>query len=115
MPTLTIRNLPQATRDALKARAALNGRSMEAEARRIIGESVSSAPDQTAFSEAVREVQEAFAAYRVPEVLLSEALIADRRLEAWTETVEMNDWLTAASAREQPALPATPEHAKSRS
>jgi plasmid stability protein len=37
MATLTIRNLPDPTQKALKRRAARNGRSMEAEARAIIG------------------------------------------------------------------------------
>jgi plasmid stability protein len=34
--TLTIRNLPDSVRDALRVRAASNGRSMEAEARALI-------------------------------------------------------------------------------
>jgi plasmid stability protein len=37
MATLTIRNLPDPTQRALKRRATRNGRSMEAEARAIIG------------------------------------------------------------------------------
>jgi plasmid stability protein len=36
MATLTIRNLPEETRQALKHRAARNNRSMEAEARAIL-------------------------------------------------------------------------------
>jgi len=36
MATLTVRNLDDETRDALKARGARNGRSMEAEARVIL-------------------------------------------------------------------------------
>ena len=36
MATLLIRNLPEATKRALRKRAAANGRSMEEEARRII-------------------------------------------------------------------------------
>lgn len=36
MATITVRGLPDEVRDALKRRAALNGRSMEAEAREIL-------------------------------------------------------------------------------
>ena len=40
MPTLTIRNLPEDIHRALRLRAARNGRSTEAEVRRIIEETV---------------------------------------------------------------------------
>ncbi len=40
MATLTIRNLPDRVRDRLRVRAAENGRSMEAEARMILEESL---------------------------------------------------------------------------
>lgn len=40
MATLTIRNLPDHVRDRLRIRAAHNGRSMEAEARMILEESL---------------------------------------------------------------------------
>ncbi|MEC4613577.1 FitA-like ribbon-helix-helix domain-containing protein [Tsukamurella tyrosinosolvens] len=40
MATLTIRNLPDHVRDRLRIRAAHNGRSMEAEARLILEESL---------------------------------------------------------------------------
>ncbi|GAB3751575.1 FitA-like ribbon-helix-helix domain-containing protein [Microlunatus parietis] len=40
MSTITVRNLPEATRRALKERAARNNRSMEAEARSILEEAV---------------------------------------------------------------------------
>jgi plasmid stability protein len=40
MATLTIRNLPDKTQRALKRRAASNGRSMEAEARLILGDAI---------------------------------------------------------------------------
>jgi plasmid stability protein len=111
MPTLTIRKLSQGTHDALKMLAAQNGRSMEAEARRILGESIATAPDQAAFAAAVHDAQKAFAAYRIPEVLLSEELMAERRLEASTETVEANRWLAAAGRKN----PAPTTHAKPRS
>lgn len=40
MPTITVRNLPETTRQALKERAARNNRSMEAEVRAILEETV---------------------------------------------------------------------------
>ena len=41
MPAVTVRNLPEKTHRALKLRAARNGRSTEAEIRKILEESVS--------------------------------------------------------------------------
>jgi plasmid stability protein len=41
MPAVTVRNLPEATHRALKVRAARNGRSTEAEIRRILEDAVS--------------------------------------------------------------------------
>lgn len=45
MATLTIRNLPESTRRALKERAASHNRSMEAEVRDIIEEAVATPID----------------------------------------------------------------------
>ncbi len=42
MPTLTIRNLPMEVMERLKARAKQNGRSMEREAREILGQRLAS-------------------------------------------------------------------------
>ena len=44
MATLTIRNLPEAVRQSLRQRAALNGRSMEAEVRDILCRTADQAP-----------------------------------------------------------------------
>jgi plasmid stability protein len=41
MPAVTVRNLPEETHRALKVRAAQNGRSTEAEIRRILEDAVS--------------------------------------------------------------------------
>ena len=98
MPTLTIRNIPLRTHEALKARAARSGRSMEAEARRIIGASVEAAPDDESFQCAVRDAQAAFARYRVPSVSAADELIADRRLEARRETLESDEWIARAAS-----------------
>lgn len=40
MPAMTIRNIPEATHRAIKARAAAHGRSAEAEVRAILEETV---------------------------------------------------------------------------
>ena len=40
MPTITVRNLPEAVHQALRVQAALNGRSTEAEVRSILEASV---------------------------------------------------------------------------
>lgn len=45
MATLTVRNLSEATRRALKKRAAANSRSMEAEVRAILESAVEQAPN----------------------------------------------------------------------
>ena len=46
MATLTIRNVDAAVKERLRLRAARHGRSMEAEARRILSEAVASDGDQ---------------------------------------------------------------------
>lgn len=45
MATLTIRNLPEPVRRSLKERAAAHNRSMEAEVRAILEDTVASRPD----------------------------------------------------------------------
>jgi plasmid stability protein len=44
MPAVTVRNLPEDTHHALKVRAALNGRSTEAEIRHILAAAVAPKP-----------------------------------------------------------------------
>ncbi len=44
MSTLTIHNVPPATKDRLKRRAAAHGRSMEAELRAILADALADAP-----------------------------------------------------------------------
>lgn len=46
MASLTVRGIPEAEKEAMRVRAARNGRSMEAELRCIIHEAVKSDPDQ---------------------------------------------------------------------
>lgn len=97
MATLTIRNLPDKVRDELRVRAARKGRSMEAEARHVIAEAMGKGEPtdkQAEWKASIREAQEAFAPYRNPDVSAVDELIADRRLEAWRETVKEYEWLT---------------------
>ena len=47
MATITVRDLDEATRDALRVRAARNGRSMEAEVRDILTTAVAVEPSST--------------------------------------------------------------------
>ena len=53
MATLTIRNLPAEVHDALRRRAADNRRSMEAEAREVLRESVDLQPDHATRAKAL--------------------------------------------------------------
>ena len=118
MATLTIRNLPDAVRDKLRVRAAENGRSMEAEAREVLERKLAGDPpnlDDAERGRRVRSVQEAFAPYRVPGLLLSEELIAERRLEAWTETVDaMADARKRGGPIDSEALPRPAKRARRR-
>jgi plasmid stability protein len=99
--TITIRNLPDKDKRALKKRAALNGRSMEAEARAIIGEAITAngasatgralkpreksklSPEAEA---ALARLQKMFAPKPGEKrTSLSDELIAERRAEAAKE------------------------------
>jgi plasmid stability protein len=89
MATLTIRNLPDKVRDRLRIAAAKRGRSMEAEARAVLSEVFGSSEELDFDVEAVtQEVQAAFAPYRLNEGSAADELIAERRIEAWQETLE---------------------------
>lgn len=55
MAAVTIRNLPDATHRALKARAARNGRSTEAEIRAILNDAVTE-PGQVRLGTLLREI-----------------------------------------------------------
>jgi len=96
MPTVTVRNLPHDVHEKLRVRAAESGRSMEAEVRRLIADAVgvtAPADRKAEWDAAIREAQEAFAPFRNPQVSIVDELIAERRLEAWRETVEDHEWL----------------------
>jgi plasmid stability protein len=90
MATLTIRNLPDETRDALRVRAARHGRSMEAEVRQVLIESATSemrlakgpTEEQRA---AMRALQARVRTVVPPGVSLVDELIAERRAEQAAE------------------------------
>jgi hypothetical protein len=93
MATLTIRNLPDPVRDALRVRAAANGRSMEAEARALIMDHVATpqpSPPPAIPPEVLERVRKAQALVRAalgpPTGSLADELIRDRRKEAARES-----------------------------
>lgn len=107
MATLTIRNLPDSVRDALRVKAARNGRSMEAEARALIEAAVTArgVSDNAAAGFEAEPAPKSFVGAwktdilpdgrRIPEGrLLSEDFIASRRLEAARESelITAEEW-----------------------
>jgi plasmid stability protein len=89
MATLTIRNLPDKVRDRLRIAAAERGRSMEAEARAALTDLFGCAEEPDLDIDAItEEVQAAFAPYRSKQGSVVDELIAERRIEAWQETLE---------------------------
>ena len=93
MPTLTIRNLPEEVRDALRIRAARNRRSMEAEARASLIEAANRPiPTESDWRAIVAEVQAEMAPYREQMSGIVESLIEDRRKEAARENAEAEAW-----------------------
>ena len=56
MANITIRNLEDATKRKLKIRAAMNGRSMEQEAREILKAALARTPRKTNLAERIREI-----------------------------------------------------------
>lgn len=81
MATLTIRNLPDQVRDRVRVRAAENGRSMEAEARRALIEAfpADTPGKRLSVRERVQLAQAIFEPYRKPGVSLVDQLLAERR------------------------------------
>lgn len=56
MANITIRNLEDATKRKLKIRAAMNGRSMEQEAREILKAALARTPKKANLAERIREI-----------------------------------------------------------
>jgi plasmid stability protein len=95
--TITIRNVPDKAKRALKRRAALNGRSMEAEARAMIGDlAKNDAPPKRALSPlpksklspqaeaALARLQKMFAPKSGEKPYTSDDFLRDRRAD-WGE------------------------------
>ncbi len=80
MAILNIRNLPDETHARLRVRAAMAGRSMEAEAREILNAACDALPSERPGSTLQELVDDLYGARR-PEGVV-DALIADRRHEA---------------------------------
>jgi plasmid stability protein len=90
MASLTIRNLPDDVRERLAARAAASGRSLEEEARAVLAEARTPEPVDGVPSvpERVARLQAAFAPYRSAAGSVVDELVAERKIEAWTEILE---------------------------
>ena len=96
MATLTIRNLSDDVKNRLRIRAARHGRSMEAEARELLAAAVSEPeprrePEPTSAEEphgTAREAQAVAAPHKVEVASIVDELIAERRIQAWQETLE---------------------------
>jgi plasmid stability protein len=104
MATLTIRNLPEEVHDALRREAAEHRRSMEEEARRTLADRYQK---KVPLEEILRRLDALNAQYPEPanaKMLMSEALIAGRRLEVLFEErlislEEKLDWESRIDAR----------------
>jgi plasmid stability protein len=104
MATLTIRNLPEEVHDALRREAAEHRRSMEEEARRTLADRYQK---KVPLEEILRRLDALNAQYPKPanaKMLMSEALIAGRRLEVLFEErlislEEKLDWESRIDAR----------------
>lgn len=84
MAVLNIRNLPEEIHHRLRIRAARNGRSMEAEARTILADSIM-AEDQAADAILrVRQVMDTLYGDRKPQQVV-DGFLADRRRESGEE------------------------------
>ena len=85
MATLTIRNLPDEVHDALRRQAAEHRRSMEAEARAVLAAAMEPRPTEAERRRAIDDLQamgRRIAQTLPPGWLVSEELIAERRLQA---------------------------------
>lgn len=86
MATLTIRNLPEAVRDALRVAAAKNGRSMEAEVRALLVKRYSSSPDlrDEPALERLRQAQAIIAPFLPQDRDLTNEFLSERK-RMWGE------------------------------
>lgn len=80
MATITIRNLDETVKRKLQVRAALNGRSMEAEARELLTERVTSNAPGDSSKGLGTAIHERFAALGGVELVLPERSFSTRPL-----------------------------------
>jgi plasmid stability protein len=86
MPTLTIRNLPEDVHDALRREAAEHRRSMEEEARRALTERFRRRRSQEEIDAMLASLEATMQPLPADaKMLVSESLIADRRMEVLFE------------------------------
>ncbi|WGZ95294.1 MAG: hypothetical protein QJT81_04735 [Candidatus Thiothrix putei] len=83
MATLSIRSLPDDIHAALRVRAALRGRSMEAEARQILIQVCKPPPKPADFAQLQQWVDQMYGDKKPTQVV--DTLIAERRAEAMHE------------------------------
>ena len=83
MATLSIRSLPDDIHAALRVRAALRGRSMEAEARQILIQVCKPLPKQADFAQLQQWVDQMYGDKKPTQVV--DTLMAERRVEAKQE------------------------------
>ena len=83
MATLTIRNVPEEVRERLRIRAAMRGRSMEAEVRAILTEAAAKDDRAESALNLQNWVDELYGASKPTNVV--DELIAERRREAASE------------------------------
>jgi plasmid stability protein len=92
MANLTIRDFPDELRDKLRVQAAQNGRSMEAEARRLLATSLTSgfatASDRSAAGRAVQDWVAKNLDPRAGHAGTADDLIQDRRREVILEVID---------------------------
>jgi plasmid stability protein len=101
MATLTIPDLPDEVHEALRARAARNGRSPEAEVRLLIAEAVAerAAPADDVRAR-VKRLQDMVARHVPPGSYSVDRFLAERREEAALEEARFERWeREAAEAR----------------
>lgn len=91
MATLTIRNLPDEVHHRLRIRAALNERSMEAEARALLDEALQERTSEADISRILDDFHEALKQANGGELPMNavDELIAQRRREASAELAEI--------------------------
>jgi hypothetical protein len=74
----------------------------------ILGVHMAAPTDMASYLHVLAEFQREAAAFAVPDLLLSDELIADRHLEARRETAEANEWLAERTRSEKGPFVANP-------